>query len=123
MNFVSEQVPIIALFVTIGIFLLVALICVPIIIRRKHTVIKGAKVTHRELHDVMLNVVDALGSRHNILSIEPSLSKIKFRLRDVKLANIERLNEIGASGVVESTDSLTVIFGAISKQLAEEMNK
>lgn len=123
MNFISDQIGIIALLVTLAIFVVVAAITLPIIIKRKHTIIKSAKATKHELHDIMLNVVDALGSRHNILEVEPSISKIKFKLRDVRLANAERLKEIGASGIVESSDSVTVIFGSISKSLAEEIMK
>lgn len=123
MTFISEQVGMIALMVSIAIFIVIAIIAVPIIIRRKRTVIKGSTVSRRELSDIALNVIDALGSRSNIIGVETSISKIKFALKDVKLANIDKLNKIGASGVVETSNSLTVIFGSISKELGEAIIK
>ncbi|MDL2212053.1 PTS transporter subunit EIIB [Erysipelotrichaceae bacterium OttesenSCG-928-M19] len=68
----------------------------------------------------MLNdFLDAIGGLENINSVSSSLSKITLKLKENSKVNIGRVEELGASGIVETKDGFSFIFGNISRDLEE----
>ena len=55
-------------------------------------------------------LVELLGGKKNIISIDASLSRFKVTLRDVSLANKEGIQKLGAKGIVEIDDQLKIVF-------------
>lgn len=66
---------------------------------------------------------DLLGGKDNIIEYQSSLSKISFKLKDNSLVKIDQIKELGASGIVETSDGFSFIFGSISKLIAQELAK
>ena len=62
-------------------------------------------------------LVDYLGGKDNIISMETNMSRFKVSLVDVTLANKEAIQRLGAKGIVELDNQLKIILGANSKQL------
>ena len=55
-------------------------------------------------------LVELLGGRKNIITIEASMSRFKATLRDVSLANKEGIQKLGAKGIVEIDNQLKIVF-------------
>lgn len=70
-------------------------------------VIKGSK---RDFKIEANKLVELLGGKKNIISIDASLSRFKVTLRDVSLANKEGIQKLGAKGIVETDDQLKIVF-------------
>lgn len=70
-------------------------------------VIKGSK---RDFKIEANKLVELLGGKKNIISIDASLSRFKITLRDVSLANKEGIQKLGAKGIVEIDDQLKIVF-------------
>ena len=70
-------------------------------------VIKGSK---RDFKIEANKLVELLGGKKNIISIDASLSRFKVTLRDVSLANKEGIQKLGAKGIVEIDDQLKIVF-------------
>ena len=62
-------------------------------------------------------LVELLGGKKNIITIEASMSRFKVTLKDVELANKEGIQKLGAKGIVEIDNQLKIILGPNSKQL------
>ena len=62
-------------------------------------------------------LVELLGGKKNIVSIDASMSRFKVILNDVSLANKEGIKKLGAKGIVEIDNQLKIILGSDSKQL------
>ena len=70
-------------------------------------VIKGSK---RDFKIEANKLVELLGGKKNIISIDASLSRFKVTLSDVSLANKEGIQKLGAKGIVEIDDQLKIVF-------------
>lgn len=70
-------------------------------------VIKGSK---RDFKIEANKLIELLGGKKNIISIDASLSRFKVTLRDVSLANKEGIQKLGAKGIVEIDDQLKIVF-------------
>lgn len=70
-------------------------------------VIKGSK---RDFKIEANKLVELLGGKKNIISIDAFLSRFKVTLRDVSLANKEGIQKLGAKGIVEIDDQLKIVF-------------
>ena len=55
-------------------------------------------------------LVELLGGKKNIITIEASLSRFKATLKDVSLANKEGIQKLGAKGIVEIDNQLKIVF-------------
>jgi phosphotransferase system IIB component len=110
--------------IIIAAVVIVALIVIAIIIRHKHVKDNGkiSSKNHEAYVDKNIDkVINGLGGKKNIISLTASISKIKFIVNDVRIVNKEQLREFGATGFIESSNSITCIFGKLSKHLAEEI--
>lgn len=83
------------------------IIIVVILIIIAFAVIKGSK---RDFKIEANKLVELLGGKKNIISIDASLSRFKVTLRDVSLANKEGIQKLGAKGIVEIDDQLKIVF-------------
>lgn len=67
--------------------------------------------------------MDALGGIENIKESEATLSKVTVYLHDEKIVNMAKLKELGASGVVQSNDKVTIILGKVSKEISNKIRQ
>ena len=67
-------------------------------------------------------LVELLGGKKNIVSIDASMSRFKVILNDVSLANKEGIKKLGAKGIVEIDNQLKIILGDGAKQLKKHID-
>ena len=75
------------------------------------------KSMRKDAHLELNKLVEYLGGKDNILKTETSLSRFKVTLKDVRLANKDAIQKLGAKGIVEIDNQLKIILGSESKQL------
>lgn len=79
-------------------------------------------------HDVVstINVsalLNALGGKDNIVDVKSSPSKLTVTLKSHDGVNIETIQSLGASGIVEGKENLSMIFGKQSALIAEDIKR
>ena len=62
-------------------------------------------------------LVDYLGGKDNIISMEVNMSRFKVTLKDVSIVNKEAIQKMGAKGIVEIDNQLKIILGPNAKTL------
>ena len=100
-------------YIIIGIVLLIILFAI----------LKSMK---KDAHLEVNKLIDYLGGLDNIVDKQVNLSRFIVTLRDVKKANKEEIQKLGAKGIVEIDNQLKIILGSNSKQLKryiEEIKK
>ena len=75
------------------------------------------KATKKDFHVEANKLIDYLGGKDNIISMEVNMSRFKVTLRDVSIVNKEGIQKMGAKGIVEIDNQLKIILGSESKQL------
>ncbi len=75
------------------------------------------KATKKDFHVEANKLVDCLGGKDNIISMEVNMSRFKVTLRDVSIVNKEGIQKMGAKGIVEIDNQLKIILGPNAKQL------
>lgn len=65
----------------------------------------------------------ALGGKDNILDVKSSPSKVTVSLKNQDNINIEDIKALGASGIVEGSQNLSMIFGKQSPSIEEDLKK
>ena len=80
------------------------------------------KSMKKDAHLEINKLVDYLGGRDNIVSMDYTLSIFIVTLRDVEKANKEAIQKLGAKGIVEIDNQLKIILGSNSKQLKKYIN-
>lgn len=80
---------------------------------------KPKKITESNIDVEAL--ICALGGRSNIVSTSHSPSKLSVVLKDSSLTDVETIKSIGASGIVEGKDSLSLIFGKSSEAIENDI--
>lgn len=83
------------------------LIILVVLILIAFVVIKGSK---KDFKLEANKLVELLGGKKNIISIDASMSRFKVTLKDVSLANKEGIQKLGAKGIVEIEDQLKIVF-------------
>lgn len=68
-------------------------------------------------------LIKALGGKNNITKVESSPSTLKVKLNDDKNIDIDSIKSLGASGIVQGTKQLTMIFGKASRDIEFELTK
>ena len=79
------------------------------------------KSMKKDAHLEVNKLVDYLGGMDNIVDKQINLSRFIVTLRDIKLANKEEIQKLGAKGIVEIDNQLKIILGPNSKQLKKYM--
>jgi len=62
-------------------------------------------------------LVELLGGKKNIVTIEASMSRFKATLKDVYLANKDGIQKLGAKGIVEIDNQLKIVFDSDAVKL------
>ena len=68
-------------------------------------------------------LIDALGGIDNIVGVDHSASKVSVELKDYTVVNIEKIQSLGASGIVEGQKAIAMIFGKQSVLIANDIMK
>jgi PTS system D-glucosamine-specific IIC component len=83
-------------------------------------VVKNKKVTSSVKVTIDIDVLlDALGGINNIESVEATTSKASFIVKDTDGIKASMIKELGATGVVQSNQKVTAIFGKASQAIIE----
>ena len=75
------------------------------------------KSMRKDAHLEVNKLIDYLGGLDNIVDKQVNLSRFIVTLRDVKKANKEEIQKLGAKGIVEIDNQLKIILGPNSKVL------
>lgn len=71
-------------------------------------------------------LVEYLGGKDNIISVEANMSRFKVSLKDVSIVNKDAIQRLGARGIVEIDNQLKIILGSEAQRLKkyiEELKK
>lgn len=63
-------------------------------------------------------LITALKGKENISSVSATSSKVRFELKDTSV-DVDSIKALGASGIVESNNSITIIFGKQSQSICD----
>lgn len=66
-------------------------------------------------------LVQALGGLDNIQEVTNTASKVSVKLRSQEGIDVKAIQGLGASGIVEGKESLSMIFGKQSPLIAEDL--
>lgn len=78
----------------------------------------------RDKDDVLAeNVIQALGGRENIESVEGCITRLRLFVGDSGRIDEPRLKELGASGVIRRGKIVQVVMGTQSDRIAARMNR
>ena len=85
------------------VIVIIILIIISLIIR---------KITSKNFNVETNKLVSYLGGKENIVDVQSNMSRLIVTLRDVKKANKEAIQKIGAKGIVEIDNQLKIIVGS-----------
>jgi len=84
----------------------------------------GTATTARDRDDVLAeNVLQALGGRENVESVEGCITRLRLFVNDPERLDDARLRQLGASGVVKRGRVAQVVMGTQSDRIAERINR
>ncbi len=86
-------------------------------------IIKGSK---KDFKIEANKLVEYLGGKDNILSMEVNLSRFKVTLKNVEIVNKDAIQKLGARGIVEIDNQLKIVLGNNAERLKkyiEELKK
>lgn len=75
------------------------------------------KANKKDFHIEANKLVDYLGGKDNIISMEVNMSRFKVSVVDVTKVNKDAIQKLGAKGIVEIDNQLKIILGPNAKQL------
>ena len=81
------------------------------------------KATKKDFHVEANKLVDYLGGKDNIISMEVNMSRFKVTLKDVSIVDKEGITKLGAKGIVEIDNQLKIIFGPDNRTLMKYINE
>ena len=81
------------------------------------------KATKKDFHVEANKLVDYLGGKDNIISMEVNMSRFKVTLKDVTKANKEGIQKLGAKGIVEIDNQLKIILGEDARNLKKYIDE
>lgn len=97
-------------YIIIGVVLLVILLAI-------------LKATKKDAGLDFNKLVELLGGKDNIIDTESNMSRFKVTLKDISKANKEKIQKLGAKGIVEIDNQLKIILGPDSKQLKKYIDE
>ena len=97
-------------------YLIIAIVLIFIVI----IVLKANK---KDFYIESNKLIDYLGGKDNIVSMEVNMSRFKVTLNDVTKVNKEAIQKLGAKGIVEIDNQLKIILGPDSKQLKKYIDE
>ncbi len=97
-------------YIVIGVVLLIILLAI-------------LKATKKDAGLDFNKLVELLGGKDNIIDTESNMSRFKVTLKDISKANKEKIQKLGAKGIVEIDNQLKIILGPDSKQLKKYIDE
>ena len=97
-------------YIIIGVVLLIILLAI-------------LKATKKDAGLDFNKIVELLGGKDNIIDTESNMSRFKVTLKDISKANKEKIQKLGAKGIVEIDNQLKIILGPDSKQLKKYIDE
>ncbi len=83
-----------------------------------------AATAERDRDDVLAeNVLEALGGRENVESVEGCITRLRLFVEDPERIDDDRLKQLGASGVVKRGKVAQVVMGTQSDRIAARMER
>jgi PTS system glucose-specific IIC component len=67
------------------------------------------------------SLIRAFGGRHNIATLDACITRLRITVQDMGKVNVDRLKQLGASGVLQVGNSAQAIFGPRSENLKTDM--
>ncbi|MBZ4203958.1 PTS transporter subunit EIIB, partial [Mycoplasma tauri] len=68
-------------------------------------------------------LINFLGTRKNIISVDNSISSLKVKFKEKELINVEALKKLKyISGVMLSTNKISLIVGSYAKLISIKLN-
>lgn len=71
----------------------------------------------------VVSLIEALGGKDNIVDVKSSPSKLTVSLKSHENIQVEKIQALGASGIVEGNQNLSMIFGKQSALIEEDIRK
>lgn len=75
------------------------------------------KANRKDFHIEANKLVEYLGGKDNIISIEVNMSRFKVTLKNVSIVNKDAIQRLGARGIVEIDNQLKIILGSEGQKL------
>lgn len=75
------------------------------------------KATKKDFNIEANKLIEYLGGKDNIISMELNMSRFKVTVKDVSIVNKDAIQKLGAKGIVEIDNQLKIIFGPNAKNL------
>lgn len=75
------------------------------------------KASKKDFHIEANKLVEYLGGKDNIISIEVNMSRFKVTLKNVSIVNKDAIQRLGAKGIVEIDNQLKIILGSDGHKL------
>lgn len=75
------------------------------------------KANKKDFYIESNKLIDYLGGKDNIVSMEVNMSRFKVTLNDVTKVNKEAITKMGAKGIVEIENQLKIILGPNADKL------
>ena len=115
------------MFLTIGEFfqkygLVIALVLVGIIIVIVTFLLirnKNKSKTNKASNELYEKIIEGLGGKENIISLEAKMSRLNVSLKDDNLLNIDLLKTSGVSRVVKMSSRITLLMGNSASEIEQ----
>ena len=107
-----------------GFYIVLALVVVIVIIVA-FLLIRNARKSKNgkeALVGLLNDIVEALGGKDNIKSMEAKMSRLNVSLISDNIINIEKLKEIGIERVIKMSNKITLLVGNTASELADKFN-
>lgn len=104
---------------------IIALIVIIILAFIFINVIKNKQPRQIKAGDIPIDIdmlIAAVGGKPNIKETVASSSRITFFIVNDSLVNLDSLKSLGASGIVQTTNKVSAIFGRYSKEISNIIN-
>ncbi|CAL27908.1 glucose-specific phosphotransferase system enzym II, factor IIB [Staphylococcus carnosus] len=73
--------------------------------------------------ELPFEVLEAMGNKDNIKHLDACITRLRVEVRDKGLVDVEKLKQLGASGVLEVGNNMQAIFGPKSDQIKHDMQQ
>ncbi len=75
------------------------------------------KINRKDFSIKINRLIEYLGGKDNITSVESNMSRLKVIVKDTSIVNKDGIQKLGAKGIVEIDNQLKIILGPDSKVL------
>ena len=84
---------------------------------------KRPEVSFVDLNFDIEALIHACGDIKNMQSVEATTSKLSIVVENIEVVDAAKIKALGASGIVMTSNKVTVIFGKISETIAVYLNQ